>query len=183
MGAQRATAYYAYRLGRMRETPHRIAAGFAAGAAISVTPFIGFHLAGALLGALITRGSYVAALVGTVVGNPWTFPFFFAWDFWLGRKLLGYRGPYDVEAALPRVGDLVDKVWALGLGKAEWTQVGGDVLALFWPMALGGLVTMIPVWFLTYLLLLRPVASFQEARRRRLNRNGRQPATLETESP
>jgi uncharacterized protein (DUF2062 family) len=55
-GFRRSMRYVAHRLGRLPGTPYRIAAGFACGAAVSFTPFIGFHILLAMLFALLIRG-------------------------------------------------------------------------------------------------------------------------------
>ena len=43
MGWRRAGKYYVFRIKRLPGTPYSIACGFALGAAVSFTPFIGFH--------------------------------------------------------------------------------------------------------------------------------------------
>ena len=63
------------RLKRLQGTPYSIATGFACGVAISFTPFIGFHMILAALTAWLIRGNIIASAIGTIVGNPWTFPF------------------------------------------------------------------------------------------------------------
>jgi hypothetical protein len=61
----------------------------ACGAAISFTPFVGLHVVlGALL-ALIVRGNLLAVVAGTLVGNPWTFPFIWVASYEVGQYLLG----------------------------------------------------------------------------------------------
>lgn len=179
-GWRRAATYLAHRVGRLPGGAHAVAAGFASGAAVAMTPFVGFHVLIALALAFCVRGSYLAAAIGTAVANPWTFPFLLGWDLALGRWLLGDAprppGGGDVERALPHVGDLMVDVWRLMLGRAGWDTVGPDILRVLWPATLGGLVTMVVLWPVVYLLLARPVAAYQEARRRRVARR-RAPAT------
>lgn len=139
-----------HRLKRLPGSPHSIAAGFASGAAVSFTPFLGFHFLLGFVVAFFTRGNYVAAAVGTVVGNPWTFPFIFAWTYHLGRAIVG-----DADAATLRVADLS----ATGF----FSEMGSYVV----PMVVGSVPTMIVVWVLIYWPLRRLVSAFQAARRRR----------------
>ena len=80
-------AYVVARLARLETSPHAIAAGFAAGAAVSFTPLLGLHFLLAFVLCFVTRGSFVAAVAGTVVGNPLTFPFIFAATYWLGTLI------------------------------------------------------------------------------------------------
>lgn len=174
MGLRRFWLYLGRRLERMRGSPHQIAAGFAGGAAVSFTTFLGFHVILAFLSAFLARGSYIAAAVGTLVGNLWTQPLIFAWDFMLGRWLIG-RGeaPQGVEQVVdrgvPPVADLVVDLWHLVTGDASWIEVGPGIMHVFWPMTLGGLVSFLPVWILSYLLIHRLVSALQAARRHRLD--------------
>src|SRR3546814_7251488 len=66
-GWRRSGTYVAHRLRRLPGPPYRIAAGFASGAAISFTPFIGLHFVLATLLALCIRGNIVASAIGTMV--------------------------------------------------------------------------------------------------------------------
>ena len=76
-------------LKRLKGTPYSIAAGFACGVAVSFTPFIGLHLVLAAITAWIIRGNVVSSAIGTIVGNPWTFPFIWVAVLSTGRFLLG----------------------------------------------------------------------------------------------
>ena len=70
----RSSRYVVYRLRRLSDTPHAVALGFAAGVFSAFTPFIGTHLVMAMLFAWIIGGSIVAAVLGTFLGNPLTYP-------------------------------------------------------------------------------------------------------------
>ena len=99
--------YIRHRVVRLPDTPHRIAAGIACGAAVSFTPFIGFHILLAIALAFVLRVNAVAAVIGTVIGNPWTFPFIWVLIYELGAMLMGLElsAPFaeliDVEASNP----------------------------------------------------------------------------------
>ena len=66
---------------RIKDFPESVAIGLAWGASISVTPLLGLHLIICYAGTWLMRGNMIAATVGTVIGNPWTFPFFFYLDY------------------------------------------------------------------------------------------------------
>lgn len=85
----RSTRYVWKRVMRIRATPHGIALGFAAGTFASFTPFMGFHFILSFTIAWLTRGSFIAAGLGTAVGNPLTFPIIWAATLGLGRTILG----------------------------------------------------------------------------------------------
>ena len=155
-GFRRSVRYVAHRLARLPGTPHRVAAGFASGAAISFTPLIGFHFLGGAAIALLVRGNLLASAIGTAVGNPWTFPFIWAWTYGLGRWILGHtRG----MATLPP--------------HVSMTHIFDNFWGIFLPMLVGGLATAIVAWFAFYFPLRYLVRSYQTARRRRLARRAR----------
>ena len=88
-GWRRAGRYLLWRIRRMPGTPHAVAAGFAAGAAMSMTPFLGGHLLLAFGLAYLTGGNLLAAALGTLVGNPWVLPLILAIAYRLGCLALG----------------------------------------------------------------------------------------------
>src|SRR5258708_39125952 len=95
IGFGRSTRYLAHRIGRMPGTPTSIAIGFACGAAVACTPFVGFHLGIALVLAWIIRGSPLAAAIATqIVGNPWAIPFILLGPYRLGAQFLGQCDPH-----------------------------------------------------------------------------------------
>jgi uncharacterized protein (DUF2062 family) len=142
--------YVVKRITRLSGTPHSIAAGAACGVAISFTPFIGFHLLGACLLCMLVRGNYLAAAVGTLVGNPWTFPFIWVVTYQLGHALLG-----SPAARLEPV-----QHWDLATFFVRME-------AVFWPSVIGGFILAVVAGLATYFPLMRAVAAYQEARARR----------------
>src|SRR5262245_35167085 len=85
----RSGRYVVYRLRRLSASPHAIALGFAAGAFAAVTPYLGTHLMMAALLAWAIGGSIVASVLGTFIGNPLTYPFFWYASYELGNVMLG----------------------------------------------------------------------------------------------
>jgi uncharacterized protein (DUF2062 family) len=151
-GFGRLGRYVGHRLGRLPGTPYRLAAGFACGAAVSFTPFIGLHFVGAALLALAMRGNLLASAIGTVVGNPWTFPFIWGWSYFFGQWLLGGSATFQLPENLT-----VEFIF-------------DHVLDVLWPMTVGGLPTAVVVWFGFYWPVYRMVDQYQKARRRRIRR-------------
>ena len=151
-GWRRATMYLAHRVRRLPGTPYRIAAGFASGAAISFTPFIGFHFVCAALLALIVRGNIVASAIGTAVGNPWTFPFIWAWIYALGEWMRGQPAATHI------------------LKLMSLTYIFDHPMEVLWPMTLGGIPTAIVAWFAFFLPIRGAVAEYQYLRRKRIRR-------------
>lgn len=153
IGWRRLGVYAVKRLTRLPGTPHSLAAGLACGVAISFTPFIGLHLILSVLLAYLLRAHLIAAAAGTLIGNPWTFPFIWVSTFKLGQMVLGSPA---AEAAPVE----------------HWTfdKLVGDVGALIWPMTIGGILLGLMAGLSTYLVLVRVITAYQEARRRRRER-------------
>lgn len=154
-GWRRAGLYVWHRLARLPGTPHSIAAGFAAGAAISFTPFLGLHIIMACCIVYLTRGNYLAAVIGTVVGNPWTFPLFFALTGAVGTLIIGG----DAVAEIP--------VWDWDAILAGPVDYFSKFLPVVFPLIVGGIPVAIIVWFLTYLVFKELVTRYRARRKPR----------------
>ncbi|MGB0670934.1 MAG: DUF2062 domain-containing protein [Rhodospirillales bacterium] len=166
LGWSRTLTYFKHRLGRLPGTPHSIACGFAHGAAISFTPFVGFHI---LLGGIfswISRGNILAAAIGTVVGNPWTFPFIWVGVYQLGGILLGGghadADTLDFETFFLHMVNAVQSLNIAYFGETAWP--------VFWPMLIGSLPCYLVVWALFYYPLRATIRGYHHARAARLQR-------------
>ena len=147
-GWRRSLSYLAHRMRRLPGTPYSIAAGFACGAAISFTPLFGLHFALAALLAWLIGGHLLASAIGTVVGNPWTFPFIWLWIYELGNWMLGISGN-----ALP--------------AEVGFTFIFDHPWQVFLPMLVGGLPTAFVAWFASFWPLLGVVEGYQRHRAKR----------------
>jgi uncharacterized protein (DUF2062 family) len=78
MGWDRFFSYIKHRVIRIGDSPRNIALGLAIGLAVSFNPFFGTHIAQALVLCFLFRANYLAAAIGTLAGNPVTFPVFWA---------------------------------------------------------------------------------------------------------
>lgn len=158
-GWRRAGSYVAHRLRRLPGTPYRIAAGFASGAAVSFTPFLGFHFVLAALLALVLRGNMMAAAIGTVVGNPWTFPLIWTWIYSLGIWIMGGNGSEGVS-----------EEFSVSYLLMHPTHIFDNFWQLFVPMVIGAVPTATLAWFLCFWPLRRMVDRYQTARLRRIQK-------------
>jgi uncharacterized protein len=144
----RSTRYVVHRVRRLSATPHAVALGFAAGVFVSATPFLGTHLIMAVLIAWVIGGSIVAAILGTFVGNPLTYPLFWVSTYEVGHLMLG-GGSKKAEIDLS--GDFhasIDQLWPLVK-----------------PMTLGALPVGIALAALSYILVKPTVNAYQHRRR------------------
>lgn len=151
-GLKRAAIYIAHRVRRLPGTPSSIAVGFACGAAVSFTPFIGLHFVLAALLALALGGNVVASAIGTAVGNPWTFPLIWSAIYGFGRWLLGR----PAASLLPRDMSLT---WIF--------ENPGEVL---YPMVVGSMPISIAAWFIFFWPCYKAVQRYQAARQGRRQR-------------
>ena len=172
-GFWRGIDYIHKRVRRLPDSPHRIALGFACGAFVSFTPFFGFHFVLAALCAWVLRANIIAALFGTAVGNPITFPFISAVSLWLGRWMLGrhWEGS-DFEAVAEGFSRAFEGLW---LGLKGWfngtpPEHGVDLFVadVFLPYLIGGILPGLATAAACYWIIGPLVAAYQERRRRRL---------------
>ena len=118
-----------YKITKIKDFPESVSVGMAWGAAVSFTPLLGFHLIICYLGTWLMRGNLIAATVGTIIGNPWTFPFIFYLDYKIGTTIfLNSVDYYEFKISF-----FVE-----------------NFEALFYPTLLGSIPIALFVWFVTY---------------------------------
>lgn len=150
MGWRRYGNLMRHRLGRMQDSSYSIAAGFACGAALSVTPLFGFHILIAVCIAWALRANLIAAALGTLVGNPWTYPIFLYWDYEIGRWLLNHEGPDNLFETLNFA--------------AIRTHPLETLKPVLWPMMVGSAPLVIMVWCVTCWLLYTAIKRYKSQR-------------------
>ena len=149
---RRSTLYYIKRILRLSATPYAIAAGCAVGAFVSFTPFIGFHIAISIALAWLIRGNFIAAAIGTSVGNPLTFPLIWASTYELGYVILSG----EPAAAPPPLGRHLLERSIENLSPIVKTMSVGS-------LPLGFLASLV-----VYTIVYKSVAAYQANRRKRL---------------
>lgn len=165
-GWHRSTRYVFHRVARIPGSAYSLAAGFACGAAISFTPFLGLHFILSALLALLIRANVLASAIGTVVGNPWTFPFIWVGVYNVGSWILRVDGVSAKEVDFLVV--LTESMQAFHrLDFAYLVETSGPVL---WPMLVGGVPVAVLVWFMCYFPLLPMIKKYQAARHHRRTR-------------
>lgn len=80
------------RMKRAKGSAYSIVMGLAIGVFVSFTPYIGLHSAIGLLLCLLLRSNIVMMIIGTLAGNPWTFPLIWVTTLELGNLMLGRTG-------------------------------------------------------------------------------------------
>ena len=155
MGWIRAIKYVRLRVLRVADTTHKVAGGLASGTCVSFTPLVGTHFIQAATLAYILRVNVFTAVIGTFVGNPWTFPFMWWVSFYLGDKifsLLGYKN----------IGVMPDHITMDSL----WEMIKTDPMNIFLPWLVGGYLAAALAWPIFYCVFYILVRSAKEARRK-----------------
>ena len=127
---KRASLFYFLKLVRVKDSQDKLAIGFACGSMVSFTPFIGFHFFLAIIFAYILRGNIVASLIGTFIGNPFTFPFIWIFIYKIGNIFFKNDQNFSLELTFQSLFDQ-----------------GYDIL---FPMLIGSLIVCIPIWLISY---------------------------------
>tara|TARA_A100001234_G_C12611168_1_gene379520 strand:+ start:404 stop:994 length:591 start_codon:yes stop_codon:yes gene_type:complete len=107
----RTKKYISLSIKRIKGTPQALSLGLATGIAISFTPFIGLHALLAIFISWVIGGSMAAALIGTLFGNPWTFPFIWYFTFEIGQFInygfLSYEEEFSFKVIKKEVSTLL----------------------------------------------------------------------------
>lgn len=155
MGWRRTWVYANHRLGRLTESIHSLAGGLATGAVISFLPLPGTHIFQALLFSFIFGFNKTAALVGTVFGNPWTFPIIWFMAYQMGNFAFSFTS-FEAMHEMPSFIDL-KAIWALMLEHPGRLMV---------PWSVGGYICAILFWLPFYWLFYGMIENARQARRK-----------------
>lgn len=159
IGVRRAWHYRMHRLARMKVSPHQLAIGFAAGAFASFTPFIGLHFVLAALTAAVVRGNLIASAVGTVVGNPITFPFIWIASYNVGAAILGISAKDEI------IIETDDSIGFFTDGPVAFlTMLWKSLEPVIWPMVLGGIPLGLVCGFVCYWVVRSTLQKFRARR-------------------
>ncbi|MBU2959737.1 DUF2062 domain-containing protein [Citreicella sp. C3M06] len=174
-GWTRAARYMQHRLHRLPDSPEKIARGVFAGVFTTFTPFYGLHfvVAGGL--AWLLRGNFLAAFLGTFVGNPLTYVPIGIASLRTGYWLLGIdRHEPHHTSLLHRFTmagqDLWDNLlnWLQG-NPTDWTALNAFYHTVFYPYMIGGILPGIITALVAYYLTVPVISAYQKRRRGRLN--------------
>ncbi len=139
----RIISYYKLRLARLPGSNYAISSGFACGAMVSFTPLLGFHFVLAVIFAYLIRGNFIAALIGTVVGNPVTFPFIWG--------IIYKIGTYITNVKLDKINHEIN-----------FDMIINQTYEIFFPMLAGGIIIAPLVWVVTYYIVYSFIVSYKK---------------------
>ena len=143
-------SYYKLRLARLPASSYAVSSGFACGSMVSFTPLLGLHFILAVVFAFLIRGNFIAALIGTAVGNPVTFPF--------------------IWGLIYKVGTFVTSIKHINSSNnINFEMIINQTYEIFFPMLVGGIVIAPLVWVITYFIIYSFISSYKK----RKNRNNK----------
>lgn len=160
MGWIRTALYIKHKIARLSDTSQKIALGLAIGAGISFSPFIGTHFIQAGLLSYMLRANFFASLIGTFVGNPWTFPFMWWAAIAFGSFLFQIVG-LPASATLPD-----DITFSIVID-----LIKNDPFRIFAPWFVGGYLIAFLSIPLTYILFFNLVNGAKLARKKARERH------------
>ena len=142
-GWKRSFIYIKHRILRLPHSSHDISMGLAAGCVVSFTPTWGIQILQCFIFCKLTRANFLASLLGTTFGNPWTFPILIWISYTVGDLFLSFAG-------------LDTYISAIGADQAM-PHEGGDDLNAFVPTLIGGymvaLITFPAFYYGFYILI------------------------------
>ena len=119
------------------------------------------HIALACLLAWVIRASLLSAAIGTIVGNPWTFPFIWIWIYESGRWMLNETsGQVAKELNFSEFFGAFTEAFL----RFDLVYLFDTAWPVFWPMVVGGIPTALAVWFVFYFPLKPIVGAYQKRR-------------------
>jgi uncharacterized protein (DUF2062 family) len=173
-GWVRAFRYVRHRLSRLPGSPEQIARGIFAGVFAIFTPFFGLHFVTAAIIAKLMRGSILAAILATFVGNPLTFVPIAYVSLQIGHFVLGSR-PRDVfedslfEKFTAALRDLWNNTKAIFTDdQAHWGDLIRFYEDVFLPWTIGGIIPGLVVGYLFYAISVPLIRAYQTRRSARL---------------
>lgn len=159
-------AYLWRRVLRVSATPHQVALGCAIGVFAACTPFFGAQmlLAGGL--AYLLRVSVAAALLGTFVGNPLSWPAIWSASYVAGAWMLGLDPAYAAEHLAAHLSDSASLISA-SIRQPTPQVIDATVVnlsSILRPLALGGMLIGLIAAAVSYYPTRRAVRLFQTHR-------------------
>lgn len=175
-GWLRAAQYVQHRMRRLPGTPEQIARGVFAGAVTVFTPFFGLHFVIAALLARVMRGSILAALLATFIGNPLTYVPIGIMSLQLGHFMLGSRTTTNVDGGIFRrfnnaASDLWHNFRAIFTPEtANWHELQVFWDTVVWPWTVGGIIPGLISATVCYYLTVPVIRAYQKSRAARLRK-------------
>jgi len=140
----------------------------------SFSPFFGFHIILAMLMAKTLRANLIAAVAGTLIGNPISFPFIIGFALKLGNWLLGRDlKEHDLRNVGRAFREAFRAVWhaikaIFGVQPPSTDGLGDFFSEIMLPYLIGGLLMGLVFGAITFYVSKPLIIAYQGLRRKRL---------------
>jgi hypothetical protein len=151
---RRSFRYMLLRLTRLDATTHAVALGVSCGVFASFLPVLGGQMLFAGTAAWLLRASVAAAMVGTFVGGPITYPLMWIASYELGRHILGEGRKVSMAELWEAITTMSTPARA---GGGEAGSAGDLVLQVMKPMAVGAVPLGLVCAAIFYVMVMRAV--------------------------
>ena len=163
----RTKKYISLSIKRIKGTPQALSLGLATGIAVSFTPFIGLHALLAIFISWIIGGSMAAALIGTLFGNPWTFPFIWYFTFEIGQFInygfLSYEEEFSFKVIKKEISTLLVIIKnIIVFANLPELEENVEKLKLIPFMVVGSIPLVFTTWILSYFSFLIIFKSYKK---------------------
>lgn len=128
LAPRRTLLYLKHRILRLPHSTRDVSLGLALGVAVSWTPLLGLHIIQAFIFSILMRANFPAAVIGTLIGNPWTFPFMFWLSYVVGNQFIEWTH-FDRFIEV-QTGFAMFEQQAFGISAFFPTLIGGYIMAL-----------------------------------------------------
>ena len=178
-GWSRAAEYMMARIKRLPDSPKNISFGVAIGVFVSFSPFFGIHVLLAFIIARSLRVNILAAILGTFMGNPVTFPIIAALNFGIGELFFDFSA--EEISSKSFLQQLVDVAYAfygnisiIMQGKrADFSTEIDFFYGIFLPYLLGGLVLGVVAGVVSYFIVLPMIVTYKARKARKKHKRNK----------
>jgi hypothetical protein len=150
-----------HKIGRNHDKKHSAAIGVAAGVAVSFTPLVGFHILLAALICLLFGGNTLMSIIGTLAGNPVTFPIFWYLSHCVGSRII-------IKNVNVHLNEFFEALFSL-----DFDLIWEKFSYIYFQTLAGGVVFGLIVFGVIYYLTLRFIEKYKEARVRKFKKKVR----------
>tara|TARA_B100000287_G_scaffold37855_3_gene34770 strand:- start:213 stop:818 length:606 start_codon:yes stop_codon:yes gene_type:complete len=177
-GWSRAAEYMMARIKRLPDSPKNISFGVAIGVFVSFSPFFGVHVLLAFLIARSLRVNILAAVLGTFMGNPITFPIIAALNFKIGELFINVKT--EEASSKTFLQQLVDVSYAFygNVGvmmrgeSTDFSAILEFFYGIFLPYLVGGFILGVASGVVSYFIMLPIIVTYKARKaRKKLKRN------------
>jgi uncharacterized protein (DUF2062 family) len=137
-----------YRFLKIRGNPREIALGFALGAFVGMSPFMGLHMAIAVPFAALFKWNKFSAALAVWISNPLSAPVIYSITYYVGEKVLFIENIYQ----LPTEFSLDALIYTL--------QKAPEIIGI---LTVGGIVVGLPVAAVGYYFALKAITEYRES--------------------